>query len=176
MTQQTVARETQDKASVEIDALKLQRFRQKVQENQNLTLGLFGGLAAALAGAGAWGLITGITHIQIGWMAVGVGFLVGFAVRRFGQGMDRVFGIMGAALSLFGCLLGNLLSVCIMIAAQEGLGLAQVLAQLNTGIALNLMKATFHPLDVLFYGLALYWGYRFSFRRFSPDELKSLVK
>jgi len=38
------------------------------------------------------------------------------------------------------------------------------------------MTATFNPMDLLFYGLAVYAGYRFSFRRISAEELAKLTK
>lgn len=59
------------------------------------------------------------TKYQIGWMAIGVGFLVGFSVRRFGRGTAKTFGIIGAVSALPGCLLGNLLSACGFIAQSE---------------------------------------------------------
>jgi len=35
--------------------------------------------------------------------------------------------------------------------------------------------ATFHPTDLLFYGIAVYEGYRFSFRRLSDADLAGLA-
>src|SRR5262249_19253377 len=87
-------------------------------EPGNLPLGFMAGLAAAAVGAGLWALITIFVGVQIGWMAVGVGFLVGWAVRMAGHGRHRAFGIMGALLALGGCGVGNLLAI-IMIAARQ---------------------------------------------------------
>jgi hypothetical protein len=41
---------------------------------------------------------------------------------------------------------------------------------------MDLMKATFSPIDLLFYGIAVYEGYRFSFRQVTPEELAGFVK
>jgi len=176
MNQQTLPPQTEQPTPVEIDAMKLQRFRQNIKENQNLSLGLFAGIAAAALGAIMWALVTDLTHFQIGWMAVGVGFLVGYSIRRFGQGIDPIFGVMGALLALGGCLIGNLLSACMILARQESLSVLDVLVNLNFSVSMDLLTATFHPLDVLFYGLAIYQGYKFSFRQISPQELSGLVK
>jgi hypothetical protein len=176
MNQATMPTQTEQPTSNEIDALKLQRFRQNVKEHQNFSMGLFAGLLAALIGAMVWALITDLTHYQIGWMAVGIGFLVGYSVRRFGQGIDQIYGIMGAILALTGCLVGNLLSICMMVAEQQALSVMDVLTQLTPGIAVNMMVATFNPMDVLFYGIAIYEGYRFAFRRFTPQEVAGLVE
>src|SRR5262245_66169208 len=80
-----------------------------VEVAENLPLGFMAGLLAAAVGAGLWALITIFVGFQIGWMAVGVGFLVGWAVRVAGKGRHRAFGIMGALLALSGCAVGNLL-------------------------------------------------------------------
>ena len=85
---------------------------------------------------------------------------------------------MGAALSLFGGLLGNFLTITIVVSQQETVPLLDVFLTLATsfGVVVELMKITFSPIDLLFYGIAIYFGYRYSFRRFSEAELASLLK
>ena len=48
---------------------------------KKLLLGGLAGLAAAIIGAIIWAVVTVTAKYQIGWMAVGVGVLVGFALR-----------------------------------------------------------------------------------------------
>jgi len=159
-----------------IDETKSHMLLQQLRDNQNLSLGIVGGLGAAIAGAVVWALITALTQYQIGFMAIGVGLLVGYAVRRMGQGVDPVFGYFGAGLSLLGCVIGNILTTCIITSQQEGIALSQVLASLNPAVAVEIMKYTFSPIDLLFYGLAVYYGYKFSFRQMTQDELKNISK
>lgn len=137
------------------------------QGTQSFSLALAGGLIAAAVGAMAWTLITGATGCQIGWMAIAVGLLVGGAVRMLGGGIDKSFGYLAVTLTIFGCLLGNLLSVCTLIAGQQGLATPTVLMHVcrNPDLIPAAMIATFRSLDLLFYGIALYAGYRLSFRR-----------
>jgi hypothetical protein len=92
-------------------------------------------------------------------MAVGVGILVGYAVRRFGQGVDLSFGISGAALALAGCIMGNIFASCMFISRQAQVGLMDVVARLDLVIAVQIIAETFNPLDLLFYALAIYEGY-----------------
>src|SRR5262245_23005581 len=89
------------------------------RSEQSLLMGTAAGAVAGVVGAGAWALVTTLTHFQIGWMAVGIGFLVGIAIRTFGKGIDKVFGVIGAILALSGCVLGNLLAVCGMVASHQ---------------------------------------------------------
>jgi hypothetical protein len=132
-------------------------------ENPNLALGLAAGIAAAIVGAVLWALITVATEYQIGWMAVGVGLLVGYAVRTFGKGLDSVFGISGSVIALLGCIAGNFLTVVIVVSRQEHLEVMTVLSRLTPGMVVDLLKETFQPMDLLFYGIAVYEAYKFSF-------------
>ena len=159
--------EQEEKGKIEIEQAKLHMLMQKVKDNQNLSFGITGGAVAAVIGATIWAAITAVTHFQIGWMAVGVGFLVGFAVRICGKGIDMIFGIMGAILSLLGCLAGNLFAVCFAVSSAQSIPLLDLLSRLNPEITVKLMTATFSPMDLLFYGLAVYEGYKFSFRKLS---------
>jgi len=136
---------------------------EQLRGNQNLAAGTLAGLVAALVAAGIWALITALTEYQIGFMAIGVGFLVGIAMRVVGKGIEPVFGIVGAALSLLGCLIGNLLTVSWFIAASEGVPYWELLGSLNLEFAIEILTVTFDPMDLVFYGIAVYFGYKYSF-------------
>jgi hypothetical protein len=142
-----------------------ERKLQEARDNQNLSLGAVGGVAASAVGAIVWAIITVVTGYQIGWMAVGVGFLVGYAVKLLGKGVNPVFGYAGAAIALAGCLAGNLLTVLIMVSRQENLEIMTLLSRLTPGITVDIMKDTFQPMDVLFYGIAVYEAYKISFTK-----------
>ncbi len=77
-----------------------------------------GGAGAAVLGAVLWAFITVMTTFQIGWMAIGVGALVGFAVKFFGRGTEQTYGFAGAGLALFGCVIGNLMASCAFISSD----------------------------------------------------------
>lgn len=132
------------------------------QGGENLPMGLMAGLVAAGVGAGLWAIITVVTGYQIGWMAVGVGFLVGVAVRTAGKGTTTAFGVLGAALALGGCLVGNLLTGCIVLSRELDVSLLALSTRLTPDITMELMKAMFSPIDLLFYALAIWQGYKFS--------------
>lgn len=165
-----------EKPEVEIDEMKYQQFLNEIEGNQNLHMGIVAGLIAAVIGAAAWAAVTVITDFQIGWMAVGIGFLVGYAVRITGKGIGKSFGYIGAILALSSCLAGNLLSICAIVSKQEAIPFFHLLTRLNPQIILEIMKTTFSPIDLLFYGIAVYTGYRFSFKQVTEDELAGLIR
>lgn len=138
---------------------------EELLSEQSIPLGAVFGAAAAVIAAGVWALVTVATEYQIGWMAIGVGFLVGFAVRIGGKGVQPVYGVIGAGLALFGCLLGNLLSMTYFLALNEEVPYGEALVALNPALAVEIMTLTFDPMDLLFYGLAIFCGYKYAFRR-----------
>ena len=158
-----------------LDPAQLQFAMVQLRSQQNLLGGLLAGVAAAGFAAAIWAGVTVATGFQIGWMAVAVGFLVGIAIRQLGRGIDTVFGIMGAVLSGVGCAAGNLLAVCALVANQEGLPFFDLLARVDFEFASNMMVATFSPIDLVFYGVAIYEGYKLSFRRVTPEELSRVL-
>lgn len=154
-----------------LDASRLCLFRERLQTEQNLLMAVVAGFVAAVSGALFWAVMTVSTNLQTGYMAVGVGFLVGYTVRYAGRGLDTIYGVIGALMALAGCILGNLFSLVGFIANDEGLGYFQVLLGIDYSLVPSAMVAAFNPMDLLFYGIAIYEGYRFSFRHISDEEL-----
>ncbi len=132
-----------------------------VETESNLLLGLIGGGFAMLVSAIVWGAVTYFTEYQIGWMAIGVGFLVGIAVRFFGKGRSALFGVVSAALSLLGCVLGNLMFYSGVIAREVGVSFFKTFFFLLTtpSALVEVFTLAFNFMDLLFYGLAAWVGY-----------------
>ena len=166
---------TPEDASPEIDPTQLALALRRLRAEQNLFGGGLAGFATSLLGAAIWAVITVTTGYQIGFMAVGVGLLVGLTVRALGKGIDTIFGIAGAVLALFGCLLGNLLAVVGLVAKHQGVPFFDALSALEATTIPGLMGSTFSPVDLLFYGIAVYEGYKLSFRQIRPEELQGFA-
>ncbi len=129
----------------------------------NLGFAAPAGLVAALVGALAWAMFVSATNIKIGFAAVGIGFLVGWSVRRVGHGYSPVYGYVAAVLSLLGCVAGDVLTDCVGVAQQGSRPTLDIISHLTPGIAWVLLQRGFQPLDVLFYFLAVSAGYRNAF-------------
>ena len=130
--------------------------------DSNLILGLFGGGIAMLISAILWGVITYVTEYQISWMAIGVGLFVGIAIQKLGKGKTLIYGISGAALSLFGCLLGNLFFYSGILAREWEVPLFNVLFALaiQPDFIVEVFTVAFDIMDLLFYAVAAYIGFR----------------
>lgn len=134
---------------------------EQLDDQPNLLMGLIGGVIAMLVGAFVWGAVTYFTEYQIGWMAIGVGFLVGVAVKFFGRGKSLVFGVSSASLALIGCVLGNLLFYSGAIAHEESAPFLEILFffLFNPAALIELFVLAFDFMDILFYALAMYAGF-----------------
>ncbi|MEX0331096.1 MAG: hypothetical protein AB3N64_06685 [Puniceicoccaceae bacterium] len=156
----------------------IERYSQLIAElemKQSLVGALVAGLVASIVGAAIWAGITIATEYQIGWVAIGIGFLVGFAVRILGKGINMQYGIIGGAFALLGCVLGNFFAIVGFVSIQEGLGFFELLFAIDYAYIPEIMMEAFHPMDLLFYGLAIYAGYKFSFRPLKPEEVEQVI-
>lgn len=131
---------------------------------ENIVLVVAVGLVAMLAGAALWALVTVLTHMELGLMAIVVGFLVGLGIQKVRKRPNRNFGILGAVLALAGCLLGNALSFVAFAAQQNGGSFADVLMTVSPAGLFSVMAQNFEAMDLLFYGIAVYEGFKFGSR------------
>ncbi|MBV8750836.1 MAG: hypothetical protein JO103_14110, partial [Candidatus Eremiobacteraeota bacterium] len=117
--------------------------------NAKLLLGTVGAIIGALIGAIIWAAISASTNFQIGWMAVGVGFLAGYGMRTLGGGRDRADGTVAAIVALLGCALGNVLTAAVEVAQHNHYPLAEtiIVTLLKPAIMVDLLGAGFNPMD-----------------------------
>jgi hypothetical protein len=158
-----------------LDQEKLRAFLAVRRSQENIALGFLGGFIGALLGALLWGAVTALFQgWQIGYMAIGVGFLVSFGVRTFGRGIEQIFGYMGAVLSLLGCVAGNVLGDLITTSIQDHTPFADLLASTTPAHAWEILTQHFSIFSLVFYGIAIYYGYHNSFQKITPEELQAL--
>ncbi|MER6114999.1 hypothetical protein [Streptomyces sp. NPDC001743] len=79
----------------------------------NIGLGILAAVVAAVVAAAIYGAIIGATKHEIGYAAVGVGFVVGFAAGKVG-GRNPVLPVLSAVLSLVAVYFGQLLGEAII--------------------------------------------------------------
>lgn len=145
----------------------------KFRTEQNYNHALISGISAGILGALLWGIVTIATGYQIGYMAIAIGAGVGMAIRYYGKGVDPIFGITGGIIAVFSCLVGNFLSIVGYFAKTEGLNYIDTLLQFDYSLIIPVMTSTFSPMDLFFYAIAGYEGYKFAFRSFTEKELAS---
>lgn len=138
---------------------------QKLRKNQSMGLAVLGGLSAFLFCTAIWALISIKIEYQVGYMAIGIGLIVGLAVRYSGQGYRWKYGLVGAIFSLLSIIVGNVLMVTMYVSFNEGIPFSSLLGSLDIRVFLDIMKSLFEPVDLVFYGITLYVGFKISYRR-----------
>lgn len=148
---------------------------EKLRSEQNFSAALITGIIVGFLGAIVWAAITVSTQFQIGFMALAIGFIVGHAVRISGKGMDPIYGYLGAIIALLSCVLGNVFGIIGFAAEAEGLGYFETLFLIDYSLIPEILIENFGFIDIIFYAIAIAEGYKFSFRRFTEEDLQKLV-
>ena len=128
---------------------------------------------AALVSTILWVVITATTKFQIGWMAVGIGFLVGICISHFGKNVETKYAVVGAIFAVLACVFGNIFAQCALAAEHEHVPFLGVLSHLTPSLATEILKEGFSPMDLLFYGLAIWAGYKYAFRGVTTAEFEA---
>jgi hypothetical protein len=120
----------------------------------NLVLGLAAAVGAALVAAGVYGVIIGVTKHEIGWAAVGVGFLIGLAAGRVG-GRNPILPIVSVILSAASVYLGQLVGEAMIGAKDYGVGFNEVFFN-HFDVVQEAWKSEADPLTFVFFAIAAY--------------------
>src|SRR4051794_10714990 len=72
--------------------------------------GIIGALVGGVIGAVLWGVIVSVTNFEIGYMATGVGFLVGYGSAKLG-GRGKVNGVLCAIIALLSMFGGKVMTL-----------------------------------------------------------------
>jgi hypothetical protein len=144
----------------------------KLLREQNLPMGILAGAGAALAGAVIWMGITVATQMQFGLVAIAVGAGVGYAVRYAGKGVTKTFGVVGAVCTLLSCIAGEVFSVIQMGATADGIGFLEALSKIDLGVVVQNVVENSSIITYVIYGIGVYEGYKFSFRKLTPQEIQ----
>jgi hypothetical protein len=144
-----------------VEEMSYDQAMEQIRSRQNFGLAVVAGLGAAIVGAVLWAVVVYVTNYEIGLIAVAVGAVVGLAVRQTGQGADQKFGILGAACAALGWGLGTVLGDVALAAGQLGLPFGETLTTVDL---MALVSTLASPMDLLFLGIAVFEGYKLSFR------------
>jgi hypothetical protein len=144
--------------------LENESHEQKLLREQNLVAGTAAALVAGLIGAAVWAGIGYAFEIQIGWLAIGIGALVGMAMRIFGKGVQMHLPVIAGGIALLSVVLGNLLTTFAFVAKAHSVTLLEVAGGFDYSYLGAVMAETFSFMDVLFYGLAIWQAFQLSFR------------
>ncbi len=119
------------------------------------------GVLAALGGAAVWVAVGAATKHEIGFVALGVGYLVSFSMSRVRATWNRL-PVVAAVVALVAVVVGDLVLDIVLQAQHEGVGLGEAFSTVLTSpsIAKDVFAAYFTPIDLLLWLLAASVAYR----------------
>ncbi|MFJ5271432.1 hypothetical protein [Streptomyces sp. NPDC088358] len=120
----------------------------------SLVLGLAAAAGTAVVAAGLYGAVIGLTRHEIGWAAVGVGFLIGLVAGRVG-GRNPVLPIAAVLLSAGSVHLGQIVGEGVIGAKETPYGFNELFFQ-HFDVLQEAWKADADPLTFLFFAIAAY--------------------
>ncbi|MEU4929437.1 hypothetical protein AB0G54_23420 [Streptomyces yokosukanensis] len=112
------------------------------------------GVVAAVAAAALYGLVIGATKHEIGYAAVGVGFVVGLAAGKAG-GRNPALPVISAVVALGSVYIGQLVGEAMIGAKAVHMGFSEVFFQ-HFDVVQQAWKQDADPLTFLFFAIAAF--------------------
>lgn len=162
--------------SIEINQKDIDTYMEKIQTEQKLWLAIIGGIGVWLIGSILWATITVVTWYQVGYMALFIWLWVGYAFRYLGKWTDKIFGVMSALIAFLSCIVGNILTILVYVSQIQGISYIDAIAAVDWLMLPEVLISTFDPIDFIFYGLAIYTGYKSAFHVISHDDVIMNIK
>lgn len=127
---------------------------------QSLTGALVAGGITAAAGAAVWAGIAYVTEYQIGWIAIILGCVVAWSVRRFGHGLDARFRCIGLLAALSGIFFGNAFTAVLFFSRELQAPLLESARLLGDMQFYSLIVESSTVMDGVFYLIAAVCGWQ----------------
>ena len=147
----------------------IERELQAETENPNVIFAVLAGLAAAVVGTLVWYGVVAITEYQLGFIAVGVGWLIGMGVA-FGAGRKRgpVLQGISVAITLAALVVSQYLIVrhfAVELLAEDGITGFPLLLPLDIMIDLVVTSIGENLITLVFWAIALWAAFSAPARR-----------
>ncbi len=104
----------------------------KLVQAQSVWHALLAGLLVIVVFAAFWAMLTDLLQRYLPWLSLLLGFLVGHAVRRGGQGFDWRFPLLAAVMTLSGAFLGVVVIAAGTTAAEFDTSVFVILRNVTT--------------------------------------------
>ncbi|MFF2650979.1 hypothetical protein [Streptomyces sp. NPDC058045] len=120
----------------------------------NMGLGVVAAIAAGLIAAAAYGLIVGLTKHEIGYAAIGVGFIVGLGAGKVG-GRNMALPVVSALVALGSVYLGQMIGEAMIGAKQLNVGFSELFFQ-HFSLVHEAWKADADGMSFVFFAIAAF--------------------
>ncbi|MBD3421601.1 MAG: hypothetical protein GF398_15910 [Chitinivibrionales bacterium] len=152
----------------------MEQFKDRFRKHENLVMGILAGVGAALVCLALWAVVAIVLKLSIVWVGVGLAFGVSFAIRFAGKGVDQLYGIISAAITVIANLCGILITAVSLLSNQGGKTIMEVAASLTPDLAATLISAMFKtslPTFFLAMVISIAAAYYFAFKHVTMVDL-----
>lgn len=140
----------------------LPEYHQDTLPQGSITKAIIGGALFGLIGSTMWASVAYFTNYKIGWLAIGIGFIVGIGIRFMGKGSGEKYKLIGAAIALLSCIVGDYFTVVAFASKEMNEGLLDAFSAIPLTQLPEIIKLSFTPMDIVFYGLSAWCGWKYS--------------
>lgn len=151
---------TEQRAALEQAKKDEELIHRHLLSRQSLTGALVAGGLTAAGGAGVWAGIAYVTEYQIGWIAIILGCVVAWSVRRFGRGLDLRFRCIGLLAALAGIFFGNAVTAVLVFSRELQVPLLEAARLLGDPQFYSLIVESSTVMDGVFYLIAAACGWQ----------------
>ncbi|MDH3646573.1 MAG: hypothetical protein OER80_07350 [Gammaproteobacteria bacterium] len=131
------------------------RFAEQIVAEQSFRRAVGYGLATTLAAAGVWAIIAAAAGMTAGFMAVGLGAAVGYAIQFFGRGIEVKYAVLAFALAIGGTVLGNILAALLVEITKYGTPALELLSGVTVGSLISFVVADMDLIGLAFWIMAV---------------------
>lgn len=146
----------------------------RILAEESLARGLLGSVAVAALLCWVWAVQSMTTGRVFPWFSILFGILIGFAMQRFGRGLDWRFPLVAALVAGIAAYAGNLMIGVLETGRYIDARPMQVIAGLSTDTMRYFFKNTVSPVDHIYAFCSAGVAAFFSNRRLNRREVLAL--
>ena len=142
----------------------------KLISEQNFAAAVIVGAVATLLAAAAYGIIVATWAFSYGFVAAGVGIVIGLSMQFLGRGISMNFAVVATVYAIVGCVLGNLFRVIIELAQANATSPIDVLRNDSLSVLAEWSVSDVSFVDLVYWFVAVFCAVFLAKRSLSRSE------
>jgi hypothetical protein len=135
---------------------KVHELADKLISEQNFVAAVIVGAVATLLAAAAYGIIVATWAFSYGFVAAGVGIVIGLSMQFLGRGISMKFAVVATVYAITGCVLGNLFRVIIELAQSNATSPIDVLQNNSLSVLAEWSVSDVSFVDLVYWFVAVF--------------------
>ena len=142
----------------------------KLISEQNFPAAVIAGAVATVLAAAAYGIITARWAFSYGFVAAGVGIVIGLSMQFLGRGISMKFAVLATVYTIAGCVLGNVFRVIMELARASATSPIDVIQNNSLSMLADQSLSYVSPVDLVYWFIAVFCAVFFAKRPLSSHR------